>query len=226
MNIDKWYKLSLFNQNVFSPWYGYGEFGEDFNVDEKARTLLSPDRMWIIYSFLKNIIKSELKGEIWECGVYKGGTSMVIANLLKRYKSDYKLCLFDTFEGMLNVNSEIDMHKKGDFSDSNYDEVSYMVNLRYDNVNIYKGFIPETFNNLNNSNISFAHVDVDIYKSVIDCCEFIWPRLNVNGIIVFDDYGFNATKSCMVAVNEFFSNKYSSPIILPTGQAFVIKNRI
>ena len=33
------------------------------------------------------------------------------------------------------------------------------------------------------------YVDVDIYASVLSCCEFFFPRLNPGGVMVFDDYG-------------------------------------
>ena len=71
--------------------------------------------------------------------------------------------------------------------------------------------------------IALAHVDVDIYRSVWDCCEFIYPRLQVGGAMVFDDYGFPTCPGARKAVDEFFRNKPETPIILGTGQALAIR---
>jgi len=221
MNWEQWYKQAMYNQVVFSPWNGYGEFGQDFSTDEKARTIVSYDRVWILYSLLHNIISSNNQGEIWECGVYKGGTAMVMANLLRRLNRTNIFRLFDTFQGMPKTDPNKDAHKQGDFSDTNIKDVQKVV--KYNHLIFHKGFIPNTFEGLENSSISFAHIDVDIYSSVMDCCNFIWSRLNTGGIMLFDDYGFAQTRGCLQAVDEFFGNKNLYPIVLPTGQSFIIR---
>ena len=86
------------------------------------------------------------------------------------------------------------------------------------------GFMPDTFDGLNEK-ISFVHIDVDIYQSVLDCCEYIWPFLSVGGVMLFDDYGFSMTIGARQAVDEFFSDKLAFPICLNTVQAFVIKGK-
>jgi hypothetical protein len=58
-------------------------------------------------------------------------------------------------------------------------------------VEYHSGLIPNTFAGLEDSAISFVHVDVDIYQAVMDCCRFAFPRLVIGGIIVFDDYGYS-----------------------------------
>jgi len=83
--------------------------------------------------------------------------------------------------------------------------------------------MPSTFAPAQNSIISFAHIDVDIYQSVSDCCEFVWPRLAVGGTIVFDDYGFSTTRGACKAVDEYFHDKDAFPLFIPTGQALVYK---
>lgn len=220
MSWKRWYKEAMYKQVVFSPWTGYGDFGEDFGIDEKARTVVSHDRVWILYSFLKNVLQKNIEGEIWECGVYKGGTSMVMANLLNRTKSNKTLRLFDSFEGMPQTDPNKDAHNKGDFYDTNYNDVKIMI--RYGNLVIHKGYIPLTFSGLEQSKIALVHSDVDIYKSVIDVCEYTWDKIVDKGVMIVDDYGFAQTRGCLEAIDEFFADK-ATPIILPTGQAIIIK---
>jgi len=83
--------------------------------------------------------------------------------------------------------------------------------------------MPATFAEREKARIAFAHVDVDIYRSVLDCCEFIYPRLVQGGFMLFDDYGFASCPGARRAVDEFFLDAPETPIVLGTGQAFVIK---
>jgi O-methyltransferase len=67
-------------------------------------------------------------------------------------------------------------------------------------------------------------VDVDIYRSVLDCCRFFYPRLVTGGAIVFDDYGRNSCPGAKAAVDEFFADTPEQPVYVATGQAFVVKH--
>jgi O-methyltransferase len=92
-------------------------------------------------------------------------------------------------------------------------------------VMFYKGLIPKTFPN-NHEQIAFAHVDVDIYQSVLDCCEYITPRLSEKGIIVFDDYGFSSCPGAKKAVDEYYEDRDEWLYILKTKQAVISKERL
>jgi len=222
MRDREWYKKEgTYDQVVFCPWVGHGEFGNLFGNEEKKRTIVSRDRVWLLYGLLKHTCRAAVDGETWECGVYKGGTAMLLGKVLASCGSPCILRLFDMFGGMPKVDPTRDMHREGDFSDTSVEAVREVV--RYSHTELRKGRIPETFDGLQDTRIRFAHVDVDLYRSVFDCCEFIWPRLSQGGIMVFDDYGFAPTAGARDAVDEYFSDKAVFPVYLPTGQAFVMK---
>lgn len=202
----------------FSPWLGYGDFSYYYNL-AKDNTLVTKDRCHILYTIALNCLN--LEGDFWECGVYKGGTAKILAELLNNKKQN--LCLFDTFEGMPETNKNKDNHhKKGDFADVSLESVKDFIGDK-PNVQYYKGFMPDTFKGKEDSEITFAHIDVDIYQSMIDCCEFIYPRLTKGGFIVFDDYGMPTCSGARRAIDEFFSDKIETPIVLPTSQALIVK---
>jgi O-methyltransferase len=204
---------------LFSPWLGYGEFAKYYDVAEK-RTLVSRDRCWILYSLcLQSFV---LDGDIWECGVYKGGTAAMLAQLICDHSPGKRLHLFDTFEGMPETDPRIDFHRKGQFADTTLGAVRDYVK-HDDKVMYHPGTIPSTFLNVDKAPIAFAHVDVDIKQSVFDCCEFIFPRLSVGGCMVFDDYGFPSCAGARQAVDEYFAGRQIIPLVLPTGQAIVYK---
>ena len=207
-------------QPLFSPWFGYGDFPKYFER-AKQRTLVSPDRCWILFSLCRQSLF--IDGDIWECGVYKGGTAAMLAQLIHDHSPAKRLHLFDTFEGMPETDDAVDIHKKGDFSDTTLNAVQLYV--KYDDIAVYhKGFIPDTFRGMEKSQIAFAHIDVDIRQSVTDCCEFIFPRLSVGGFLVFDDYGFPTCPGARQAVDAYFSSWEIIPLVLPTGQAVVMKS--
>ena len=81
-----------------------------------------------------------------------------------------------------------DLHRKDDFADTSVEAVSSFVG-KEDFIRYHAGFIPDTFRGLESMRIAFAHVDVDIHRSILDSCAFIYPRLLQGGIMVFDDYG-------------------------------------
>lgn len=206
-------------QPLFSPWLGEAAFQRYYDI-AAPKTLVSPDRCYILYAILRQAV--HIQGDIWECGVYKGGTAAMMAALLKEFCPSKQLYLFDTFEGMPETNANKDWHKKGDFSDTSIDAVKSYIEGR-DLCVFRKGFIPETFTGLESARIAMAHIDVDIYKSILDCLHFIWPRLSAGGFIVFDDYGFPTCPGARSAVDEFFRGQACVPLCLPTGQALVFK---
>ncbi len=208
-----------FYHPYFSPWLGYGDYKQLYE-EVQPFTLLNPLDCHFLYYFATQCTGKT--GEIWECGVYKGGTAMLLEKaLIRAGDSKTILRLFDTFAGMPNTDPEKDWHKQGDFADTSIQSVKDRI--KGANVAFHQGYIPETFAGLEESVIAFAHVDVDIYKSIIDCCEFIFPRLLSGGIILFDDYGRPTCAGARKAVDDFFRDRAEIPIVLPTGQALIIK---
>lgn len=210
-----------FYKPLFSPWNDYGEFAR-YRCLATPYSLVSSDRLYVLYALALNAV--HLQGEFWECGVYKGGTARMLAEFLATHgRPDCKLHLFDTFSGMPETDKNFDLHRKGDFADTSLGVVRQVVG-HPERVEFHPGWIPETFQGMANARVSLAHVDVDIYRSIRDCCEFIYPRLNAGGAMIFDDYGFPTCPGARKAVDEFFSGKAESPIVLQTGQAIVIRS--
>jgi O-methyltransferase len=204
---------------LFSPWLGQGEFRRYYDI-AAPKTLVSADRCYVLYTLLRQAI--HVKGEVWECGVYKGGTAAMIAAVLEDNCPSKRLHLFDTFEGMPETDAEKDRHGKSDFSDTTLEAVTSYI--RHDDLCvIHKGLIPDTFSGLESAQIAFAHIDVDIYKSIMDCLQFIWPRLSFGGFVIFDDYGFPSCPGARAAVDEFFLREACAPLCLSTGQALIFK---
>lgn len=181
-------------------------------------TLVDHARCYFLFKMAKHF--SRVHGEAAEVGVYKGGTARVLTSIFS--KSQKEIYLFDTFEGMPEVDKGKDMHSKGDFADCSLESVEKLLS-DLSHYKIYKGFFPESAKDINDKKFCFVHVDVDIYKSVKDCCEFFYNKMIAGGIMIFDDYGWPSCPGAKDAVDEFFSGKKEEVIYLPSGQAFIIK---
>jgi len=208
---------------IFSPWLGYGEFGALYEYILNY-TLVSSDRCWVLYLLAKQA--NNLNGDFCECGVYRGGTAMLLERVLAGIsnRNGKKLHLFDTFEGMPATDPALDLHKKGDFHDTSMEAVRERLKS-VDLVEFHKGWTPDTFLDLRqDAKLSLVHIDVDIYRSVMDCCNHLYERVVKGGFMIFDDYGFPSCPGARKAVDEYFALKPEVPLSLPTGQAIVFKN--
>ena len=162
------------------------------------------------------------EGEVWETGVYQGVTALVLANCIRTYgPSNTVLRLFDTFHGMPEVNSQKDMHRKGNFADTSVERVRELVGAGVA-VTFHEGIIPATFQGLEAARLKLVHIDLDLYQSYIDTLEFCYSRME-RGIFVFDDYGTPSCPGALEAVDHFFSGRPEAIFCSITGQAIAIK---
>jgi O-methyltransferase len=205
---------------LFSPWLGHPDFQSVYD-GAAPYTVVSPDRCYILISLARHA--SHLAGDFAECGVFKGGTALLLARVLKS-AARKRLYLFDSFHGL----PPIDKEKNPWFSDGQYsaesvDDVKELLKDFGSMIDIRCGWIPGTFQGLENNRYAFAHLDVDLYQSTLDCCSYFYSRLVAGGVLLFDEYAFAAARGEKDAVDEFFADKPESPITLPTGQAMVLK---
>ncbi|HTP41362.1 MAG TPA: TylF/MycF/NovP-related O-methyltransferase [Nitrospiria bacterium] len=203
---------------LFSPWLVDGPFKRFWEL-ARPYTLVSADRCYVLHTLATQALS--VRGDFWECGVYKGGTALLLAELLATGgTAGAALHLFDTFEGLPANDPTRDLHQQGQFDDTSLNVVKRRVG-REGTVIYHQGVIPDTFRGLEGSRIAFAHIDVDLYRSVRDCCDFIMPRLTPGGFVVFDDGGFPSCPGARRAVDEFFHDRPEQPLVLPTGQAII-----
>jgi len=197
-------------------WDSTEDFVESY---EKIRddTSVGDARCFMIYQFAKQA--RSLDGDVAEVGVYRGGTAKLIAEVFKgRNKTVH---LFDTFSGMPTV-SNIDLMKDGDFSKTSLEGVRRFL-ADCDNVAFHMGVFPQTAEPLSNLSFCFVHIDVDIYRSVLDCLEFFYPRMTTGGVMLLDDYEWVRCPGVKKAVTEFLSDKRESLIVTTRYQGAIVK---
>ncbi|MGA7294142.1 MAG: TylF/MycF/NovP-related O-methyltransferase, partial [Terriglobales bacterium] len=208
-------KDAQFYRPMFSPWLS-SEWSERLHAHD-PRSLVPLHAKYLLYCLALDATR-RCWGEVAECGVYKGGTAKILAELV----SDRPLHLFDTFCGMPQTDPKRDLHKAGDFADTTLESVCGYLS-GHANVNLVAGTIPQSLDAVNDRKFCFVHIDLDIYSSIRAACEFFYPRLEQGGRLLFDDYGYPSCPGARAAVDEFFADKPETKIAMVTGQCSVQK---
>ena len=180
-----------------------------------GRTLLDPERCFMLHQYA--LRAARLPGDCAEVGVYQGGSASILASALGG--GGKALHLFDTFAGMPPAETA-DRHKAGDFGDASLDSVREFLKDR-PRVEFHPGLFPATAGSVSGARFCLVHVDADLYRSVLDACEFFVPRLVPGGLLVIDDYGAPTCPGVRKAVDEWFAGRPERPLALPTGQCVV-----
>ena len=178
----------------------------------------SLDRKYTLNQLLK--LTEHLQGDIVECGVYKGASAYLMCE--SSLKTDKTIHLFDSFEGLSNP---------GDFDGTYWQkgglkmpENELFTSLSsYNNFKVYKGWIPNRFSDVSDINVSFLHIDVDLYQPTLDTLAFFYERMVPNGIILMDDYGFRSCPGAKKAADDFFAAREEKIVMMTTGQGMVTK---
>lgn len=207
--------------HVIIPWLSDQAFLKAYS-EMSGRTLLHIGKCYMLYSLVKHV--GSLSGLVAECGVYRGGSAYLIARAIETRKEARTLCLFDTFAGIPPGDATKDNRyiAGGEFADAKIEDVQRFMSP-FQNIQLRKGLIPETFAGLERCVFSFVHIDLDIYRPILDSLNFFYHRMCPAGVIVLDDYGSEECRGAYLAVEEFCASIGTNPIVLPTGQVMLIK---
>ena len=200
---------------MFSPWL-MPEWKKRLRAED-PRSLVPLHAKYVLYCLALDATR-RCDGEIAECGVYKGGTAKILAELVP----DRPLHLFDTFSGMPETDPTRDLHEAGDFGDTSIESVREYLS-DHTNVTCVAGLVPKSLEVIRDRTFSFVHIDLDIYSAIQSACEFFYARMQPGGMLLFDDYGYSSCPGARAAVDEFFADKPEVKMALVTGQCFVQK---
>lgn len=196
----------------------------------KPFTMTSLERMYALYKATEYVIKGNINGDIVECGVWRGGSAMLVAKiLLKLGCTEKKIYLYDTYEGMTKP-SEVDIDnsgkkaysffaktKKGETSNwcfSPLEEVKKnMMSIGYPEGKIIfiKGKVEDTVPGTVPSAICLLRLDTDWYESTYHEMKHLYPVVAKGGVLVLDDYGY--WQGARMAVEKYL-NESDSNILL------------
>jgi O-methyltransferase len=198
-------------------WFADEDFFDAYDrlipTDERR----SAERKYFLRSLLS--LADGLPGDTAECGVWNGAASWFICEHFAG--SDKVHHGFDSFEGLPEP-AAVDGNywRKGDCSTT---EDVARANLSAFAMRLYKGWIPERFDEVADRRFCFVHIDVDLFEPTRDSIAFFYPRIVAGGVMLFDDYGSAMCPGAAKAIEGFMADQPEPLIELPTQQAFLIK---
>ena len=193
----------------------------------KPFTMTSIERMYALFSAVRHAVRLKLPGEFVECGVWRGGSCMLIAHtLIQLGASDRSIRLFDTFEGMSkptdhdrSVHGQVAEEKwqvtdagRGWCAASLEDVRQNMAGTGYPmaNISFVQGKVEESLPAGAPEAVALLRLDTDWYESTRQELEVLYPLLSRNGVLILDDYGHWA--GAKKAVDEYFLDHPNPPL--------------
>ncbi|MFM1770159.1 MAG: hypothetical protein RJA22_2688 [Verrucomicrobiota bacterium] len=195
-------------------------------------TATSKSRMIGLMDAVRYVVQNRIEGSLVECGVWRGGSSMLAALTLQDLgETSRDLYLFDTFEGMSEPTAK-DVMFDGTSADAllktserredldNYWCVGSLENVRRNmrstgypeaRLHFVKGKVEDTVPGQAPGQIALLRLDTDWYESTKHELEHLYPRLAPNGVLIIDDYGH--WQGAREAVDEFFSKQKLKPFL-------------
>jgi O-methyltransferase len=234
---DKNRKIIVFDQNQLSQYFYPNKRMELYFEGLERSDLKHTDnfskqlRFYSLQQIIEHNLALKLNGDVAECGCWKGHSSFIIATLLSKNNFQNQFHIFDSFEGGLSEKTEkdrkdqygLDTIKEKEMFFS-FEESVGKVLEKFNFIKLYKGWIPDRFEEIKEQKFSFVHIDVDLYEPTLDSLEFFYPRLVEKGSIIVDDYGFMQFPGCKKAVDEFLKrNEFTFFYEMPAGGCFIIK---
>jgi O-methyltransferase len=203
----------------------------EYVIDNRL-TMVSRERLWATLMACKHVIERDIPGDFVECGVWRGGNSLIASAIFSLYKSPKKVILFDTFSGMTaptdydkksgsgsTCHDKFERSQRQDYNAWCYASLAEVqMNLRkygidLDNVKFVKGDVSKTLGEASNlpNDVSVLRLDTDFYDSTKAELEILYPRLSTGGVLIIDDYG--GWTGARKAVDEYFSTKIARPFL-------------
>jgi hypothetical protein len=198
----------------------------------REQTMTSVERMYALYSATRYVLDNDLPGDFVECGVWRGGSVMVMAlTLLRRGVTTKDLWLYDTFAGMtppgaddvqtMSGRAAADiLHEHARTIDDPFWGISPREvverNLRgtgypFERFRFVEGDVMTTLPASAPREIALLRLDTDWYESTRQELEQLYPRLVSGGVLLIDDYGY--WRGAKKATDEYLATLRPRPLL-------------
>ncbi len=185
--------------------------GHFMTFEQKKAFMLSfdPVRYATMILAIQTVVRTQIKGDLAELGVFDGSTS----KLIHSYAPDRKIYLFDTFGGF--PDRDLKGKHDGRFKDTSIEKVKQKFgNLT--NVIIKAGYFPDTTQGLENEQYAFVMLDADLFAPTLAGLQYFYPRLASGGYIFVHDYNSDESNFAVSqAVSKYFADKPEKIIEIP-----------
>jgi cephalosporin hydroxylase len=197
------------NQHMLRSYLG--DLYEGKIWPEKADTMIGFLRLNNLEYCVQQILADKIPGDFIETGVWRGGACIFMAALLSQHGEDERrVWLADSFAGLPKPNPDI---FPADLNDTHHQHEVLAVseesvlrnfvkyNIPITSIRILKGWFKDTLPSAPINQLSILRLDGDMYESTIDALYYLYPKLEVGGFCIIDDWG--AVPACRKAVEDY-----------------------
>jgi O-methyltransferase len=198
----------------------------------REETMTSIERMYALYTATRYVADRRVPGDLVECGVWRGGSVMLMALTLLRYEgAERVLWLYDTFAGMTAPSPEDIQEMSGRSAREILAEREKTAadpfwglaarslveaNLRRtgyppDRIRFIEGDVLDTLPSATPDRIALLRLDSDWYASTRHELEHLYPRLATAGVLIVDDYGY--WRGARKATDEYLASLSARPLL-------------
>jgi O-methyltransferase len=183
--------------------------------------------LYNLYEAVKYVLAGGIAGDLVECGVWKGGSCMMmLLTLLQQGERTRRLYLYDTFQGMPDSGPEDVTYQgfgaetrrrrkatrspEGKWTHAPFDEVRRVVlstGYPEDRLVFVRGKVEDTIPGTVPEKIAILRLDTDFYASTRHELEHLYPRLSRGGVLIIDDYDY--WQGARQATDEYFGTARS-----------------
>jgi len=187
---------------------------------KRAHTMIGLKRLENLQFCVEDIIKNNVQGDLIETGVWRGGSTIFMRIILKKYGiMDKIVFVADSFEGLPKPNPEMFPEDSGDNLHT-FQELKVSLNEVKNNFKMYgvldaqvqfiKGFFENTMKTAPVEKLSLLRLDGDMYSSTWAVLENLYDKLSSGGYLIVDDYSL---KGCKKAIDDFrLQNNITEPL--------------
>lgn len=189
----------------------------------ESYTMTSPERLYALIQAVRYIEGNGIPGDIVECGVWKGGSMMLVAKVLMSLGNmNRNLWLFDTYTGMPRP-GEVDVSpteggaldlfsaKQTGNNTSNWcyaplaevQKAMYGTGYATSKIHFVQGLVEDTIPREAPARLAILRLDTDWYSSTRHELVHLFPRLSKGGVLIVDDYGH--WMGARMATDEYFT---------------------
>lgn len=213
------------------PSWDVDDFSKSTWHAVEERTQTGPARVFALIDAVRYTSERSQRGDIVECGVWRGGSMLAAAMTLGTLPGDTRrIFLYDTFNGMPSPGEDDFRFRDGAHArellassprtaDVWAHATRHDVEQGFEEAGIdssklvyVEGLMEETIPEVAPENISVLRLDSDYYSSTSHCLRHLYPRLVSGGVLIIDDYGWwNGARR---AVDEYFEETGSAPYMI------------
>jgi len=197
---------------------------------------------YALFQAVKYITQNKLPGDMVECGVWRGGSMMLIGYALQYFgDTSRQLHLYDTFTGMTEPD-DIDIDYDGKAMKPIWQQITgrgqlmgfggsmeeVRANMRStgypeQRMCFLQGDVRLTIPARAPSRIALLRLDTDWYRSTLHELTHLYRRIVSHGVLIIDDYGWS--RGARQATDEFFETQPFKPMMhrVDQGPRLVIK---